>query len=296
MGTGIGERIKLERERLGWTQGQLAGKLDLTIGTVSGYERNYRTPDLDTVNKIAAILGCSVDYLLGRTNTRQTHKKQLDLLDALEDEDFQLTLGSSPLSQDQRLSILNSLDKPILPKLRLPILGAIKADIPLLSEENIVGHIDIPADLEGKVDFALYVRGDSMIGAGIQDNDVVVCKQQETAVNGQIVAALVNEGKTTLKYFIQDNGKILLRAANPAYRDIVLEHGDQVQGYVVKILKDPPPINTYREFIYLKEGHLQEWNESIEKALACGIKPSAFKEFIDMQIELVRRFSGKRSI
>ncbi|HPZ43598.1 MAG TPA: helix-turn-helix transcriptional regulator [Bacillota bacterium] len=59
-------RLKEEREKRGWTQEYMAGLLQIKIGTLSGYERNYRTPDLDMVTKIANLLGVSVDYLLGR--------------------------------------------------------------------------------------------------------------------------------------------------------------------------------------------------------------------------------------
>lgn len=64
----IGERIKLERERRGWTQAKLADMLNIKIGTLSGYERNYRQPDLTMLEKIAAAFGVSTDYLLGRTD------------------------------------------------------------------------------------------------------------------------------------------------------------------------------------------------------------------------------------
>lgn len=64
------QRLKKERESKGWTQEYLADLLKIKIGTLSGYERSYRQPDLDMVIKIAEHLDCSVDYLLGRTNQR----------------------------------------------------------------------------------------------------------------------------------------------------------------------------------------------------------------------------------
>jgi transcriptional regulator with XRE-family HTH domain len=65
-------RLKEEREKRGWTQEYMAGFLQIKIGTLSGYERNYRTPDLEMVTKIANLLGVSVDYLLGRTEGENT--------------------------------------------------------------------------------------------------------------------------------------------------------------------------------------------------------------------------------
>lgn len=60
------KRLKEEREKRGWTQEYMAGLLEVKIATLSGYERNYRTPDLDMATKIAGLFGISVDYLLGR--------------------------------------------------------------------------------------------------------------------------------------------------------------------------------------------------------------------------------------
>jgi transcriptional regulator with XRE-family HTH domain len=60
------KRLKEEREKMGWTQEYMANLLEIKIATLSGYERNYRTPDLDMATKIANLLGVSVDYLLGR--------------------------------------------------------------------------------------------------------------------------------------------------------------------------------------------------------------------------------------
>lgn len=60
------KRIKEERDKRGWTQQYMANLLGIKIGTLSGYERSYRTPDLDMVTKIANVFGVSVDYLLGR--------------------------------------------------------------------------------------------------------------------------------------------------------------------------------------------------------------------------------------
>lgn len=65
-------RLKEERQKRGWTQEFMAGLLQIKIGTLSGYERNYRTPDLEMVTKIAGLLEVSVDYLLGRDQEENT--------------------------------------------------------------------------------------------------------------------------------------------------------------------------------------------------------------------------------
>jgi transcriptional regulator with XRE-family HTH domain len=67
------KRLKEEREKRGWTQEYMANLLEISIGTLSGYERNYRTPDLDMTKKIALLLGVSADYLLDITIDEEGH-------------------------------------------------------------------------------------------------------------------------------------------------------------------------------------------------------------------------------
>ncbi len=209
-----------------------------------------------------------------------------------EPKEIKKTAGEKPPVKKQRLNLLNA-DKHVSIKHTIPLLGTIRAGIPLISEQNIIGCIDIPEDLVGRANFALNVNGDSMIGAGINDGDVALCKEGNDAVPGQIVVALVNNDETTLKYYIRENGRAILKAANPEYKDIELKPGDRIQGHLVKILKDPPPVNLYREYIFYKEGHLQEWNDVIEKATAAGIKPMVIREMISAQLEIAKRLTGK---
>lgn len=68
----LAKRLKEEREKRGWTQEYMANLLEIKIGTLSGYERSYRTPDLDMTLKIANLFGVSVDYLLGREESDHT--------------------------------------------------------------------------------------------------------------------------------------------------------------------------------------------------------------------------------
>ncbi|SFG62789.1 Peptidase S24-like [Desulfotomaculum arcticum] len=116
---------------------------------------------------------------------------------------------------------------------------------------------------------------------------------ERNAQSGQIVTALVNHNETTLKYFIKENDRTILRAANPNYDDIELKAEDQIQGVVIKVLKDPPPVNAYREFIYLKEGHNQEWNQVIEDAISYGIKPEQVRNMMEVQWGMLQKMLGK---
>lgn len=99
---------------------------------------------------------------------------------------------------------------------RIPVVGVVTAGVPILAVENIEGYI--PWDGEEDC-FALRVRGDSMIGAGILDGDKVVVRPQKTADNGEIVVALL-EDSATVKRFKKEGRQIWLLPENPAFSPI----------------------------------------------------------------------------
>lgn len=113
-----------------------------------------------------------------------------------------------------------------LDAVNIPLVGRIAAGAPLLAVENIEEYLSFPAPVfSGGEFFALKVRGDSMIDEGIHDGDTAIIRRQNTAQNGDIVAALI-EDEATLKIFKRAGGKINLIPANSAYRPIVV---DQVE-------------------------------------------------------------------
>lgn len=99
----------------------------------------------------------------------------------------------------------------------VPILGNVAAGLPLLAEENLDGSVRLPTDYVRRgPHFALHVAGDSMRDAGIMDGDVAVFRQQQTAENGDIVVAMVDEA-VTLKRFFKEKNRVRLQAENPDY-------------------------------------------------------------------------------
>lgn len=103
----------------------------------------------------------------------------------------------------------------------VPLVGRVAAGQPLLAAENLDGFLPIPADMaQGDGLFALKVRGDSMVNAGIFDGDVIVARQQNVADNGDIVVALVEE-EATVKRFFRESGQVRLQAENSAYPPII---------------------------------------------------------------------------
>jgi repressor LexA len=103
----------------------------------------------------------------------------------------------------------------------VPVLGNVAAGRPILAEENWDGSIPVPLSLVRKdgTYFALRVRGDSMERAGIVDGDLAVIEKRDTARDGEIVVAVVEEA-VTLKRFFKESSRIRLQAENPAYSPI----------------------------------------------------------------------------
>lgn len=119
------------------------------------------------------------------------------------------------------------------------VVGSVSCGPLTFAEENIEEYIKLPTSLLGQGKFfILHASGQSMIGAGIEDGDLVVVRQQPTAEPGQIVVALV-EDEVTLKRFYPDpeNGCVRLHPENKRLKDIIVDDC-QIQGVAVKVLKD----------------------------------------------------------
>lgn len=124
--------------------------------------------------------------------------------------------------------------------IELPVMGRIAAGTPIEAISEISHHVAVPGSmLSGSGDhYALEVRGDSMIEAGINDGDIVVIREQTTANNGDIVVALVEGHEATLKRFRRMRGMIALEAANPAYETRMLRDDQvEVQGRLVGLIR-----------------------------------------------------------
>ncbi|MFH1259120.1 MAG: transcriptional repressor LexA [Elusimicrobiota bacterium] len=122
----------------------------------------------------------------------------------------------------------------------VPLLGRIACGRPLLAEENIEGMIPVSiklARLPHKY-FLLKTKGDSMNEKGINDGDLVLVRQQNTANNGDLVVALI-DGESTIKEFIKSEGAIILkpRSSNKNHKPIILTQDFQIQGIVVSVIK-----------------------------------------------------------
>ena len=119
--------------------------------------------------------------------------------------------------------------------LELPVMGKIAAGVPIEAISHVHNKVAVPGQMVGKGHhYALEVKGDSMIDAGINDGDIVVIRETSTADNGDIVVALVEDQEATLKRFRQQGNTIALEAANPAYETrLFCDDQVKVQGRLV---------------------------------------------------------------
>ncbi|WP_134678879.1 transcriptional repressor LexA [Paracoccus ravus] len=124
--------------------------------------------------------------------------------------------------------------------IELPVMGRIAAGVPIEAISEVSHHIAVPSTMLSAQDhhYALEVKGDSMIEAGINDGDVVVIRETTTAENGDIVVALVEGFEATLKRYRRKGRMIALEAANSAYETRVLpEDKVSVQGRLVGLIR-----------------------------------------------------------
>jgi repressor LexA len=121
----------------------------------------------------------------------------------------------------------------------VPVMGRIAAGTPIEAIQNHSHTIAIPPEMLGAGDhFALEVRGDSMIDAGIFDGDTVLIRKQDTAGTGEIVVALVDDEEATLKRLRRRGNSVALEAANPAYETRIFPPDRvKVQGRLVGLLR-----------------------------------------------------------
>ena len=127
----------------------------------------------------------------------------------------------------------------------VPILGTVAAGMPLLAEENFDGNVMLHRSMlkRNKKYFALKVRGDSMIDAGILEGDTAIIEKQNTVHNGEIAVVSIFDEKdpsaegVTLKRFYKESARIRLEAENPAYKPRYYSHDVKILGRLFTIIR-----------------------------------------------------------
>src|SRR6516225_10690783 len=164
--------------------------------------------------------------------TVQDHISALERKGFLQRKRFQSRSLSVPASSRQQAA------EDGLPG--IPIVGRVAAGLPLLARENIEDMIQLPKDWAPAGAFLLKVQGNSMEGAHILDGDYVLVHPQETAVNGEIVVALIGDEATVKRFYRTDRG-ITLKPENPKYKPIEVQKSDaasfKLVGKVMGVLR-----------------------------------------------------------
>lgn len=194
-------------------------QLILTMITETTIERGFPP----TVREIADAVGL-------RSPASVTHQLQV-----LERKGFIRRDPHSPRAMEILINGSES-DAPAAKPVYVPMLGQIAAGGPILAEESVEMVLPLPSELVGSGDnFMLRVKGDSMIDAAICDGDWVVIRSQNTANNGDVVAALIDD-EATVKTFKRSGDGVWLMPQNSAYQPI---DGSQarIMGIVVAVLR-----------------------------------------------------------
>ena len=201
----IGDKIKIQRKRLGLTQTELGEKLGVKTNAVSKWECN-RVEDIPTskIKAMAVLFEVPPSYLI---------------------DDDSLPPSAAPIDLTSRH--------------RIPILGRIAAGLPLYAEQNIEGYT--LTDLNGGAEyFALRVTGDSMNAARIEDGDVIIVRRQDEVENGELAVVMVGDDDATVKRFYSTDSTVTLmpQSRNPIHQPQIYDLEKtkiKVLGKVVKV-------------------------------------------------------------
>ena len=118
----------------------------------------------------------------------------------------------------------------------VPMVGRVAAGEPLLAEQNVENYFPIPMEfMPNNQTFMLRVKGDSMINIGIFDGDLVLVEQRQTARNGEVIVALVEDG-ATVKRFFKEEGVFRLQPENDALDPIIVKEV-QILGKVIGVFR-----------------------------------------------------------
>ena len=176
------------------------------------YQEHHSSP---TINDVAEGVGVA----------RSTTHRYLQELSDRNLIDYGRGILSAPQSAKMKTAYVSA-----------PLVGSIRCGNPEDEEESIEEYVSLPVSMFGKGDFyILRAKGDSMVDAAICDGDYVVVREQNSAVNGDIVAALLDD-EATVKTFRKENGHVWLMPHNPAYSPIDGTHAT-IMGKVVTVLR-----------------------------------------------------------
>lgn len=193
----LSERLRGLRKEKGVSQAEVAKYIGMSKSSVNMHERGERKPEVETLWAYADYFDVDTDYLIGKTDVKNQYQYAMK---------YAMNNINIPATKDVIPACGGS---------TIPLVGTIACGTPILAVENVEERVDLPGHIHA--DFALRCKGDSMIGAGIQEGDIVYIRQQDEVMNGQIAAVLVEDEPTLRHIYYDDNGGVVnLVPANPA--------------------------------------------------------------------------------
>ena len=193
----LGKRIELERTRLGLNQIELARKLNLSSSaSISQYESGDRMPSDDIKLKMAEIFDCSVDYLLGKTDSKKITSSSAVVL----------------------------------------VYGTIPAGIPMEMIEDIIDTEEIDANMlkGGKEYFGLKIKGNSMYPEYL-DGDTIILEKMDNVESGTDAVVMVNGNDGTFKRIFKNENGIILQPLNPEFQPMVYTN-EQIEKLPIRVV------------------------------------------------------------
>lgn len=190
-------------------QAELAQHVGVSNSAVNNWARGISMPRMDKIDKICDFFGIQRSDLLTIKEPNQSISRFDNIL-------------------------------PITTK-KIPLLGDIACGEPIYADQDFESYVEVGSDM--KADFALKAKGDSMIGARIQDGDIVFIRKQSIVENGRI-AAVVVDGEATLKRveYLKDQNILFLKPENPRMKTLVFTHDDldeiQILGQAIAFQSD----------------------------------------------------------
>lgn len=222
----IGERFKKLREELGLTQEEFGEKLGVTRQAIYQIEKGLRTPGIKFIVKASEIFNVPISYFLDEESLVITR-----------DEKYYLFSIIKSLDEEERKKVLDFLYKMKgIPVKKIPVLGYVRAGEPLLvnPENEPIKYLELPYEETKNVEYALIVKGDSMVDSKIYEGDYLLVNEKMQWENNSLVVAIIN-GKATLKRLVYENGKWKLKPSNKNYPEIELNGNDDIK--IIKVVK-----------------------------------------------------------
>lgn len=194
------ERLYERRTELGLTLDELSEGSGISKSTLSRYETGeIRDLKMNNVYNLADFLKVSVVWLLGWSDIKYVNKEKKDTKKRL-----------------------------------IPLLGIIHAGTPMYAEENIEEYLSCE---DTECDYALRVKGNSMIGARIWDGDIAYIRKQDDVDSGEIGVCIIDDDEATLKRIYKYGNKIVLHPENPSMKDMEFTKSDKSLKIIGKLIK-----------------------------------------------------------